>query len=312
MPRKKRLIIAGEVHLIMSRGIDGMVLFRDDDDREKMCSLFGNVFLEGACLCYAWVLMDNHYHLVIRPLNQPLQRLMRRINGSYAKYFNGKYNRRGYVFQDRFKSVSTQEYWYLRELIRYVHLNPLRAGIVKDLQELTGYKWSGHREILRLEKSSWFSCGEVLGRFGKGKDDARKAYVEWLAAGIGVETNGWEVDVPPLTSGVPNGTNDEVKSDASLVRKSILTHRGDIGNNSGLNSDRPDLSTLFEKVCKEHDTNVSFARSRGRLDKRSLVKSTFCKHAVFEYGYTSNDVAEFLGVNASSVCRMIHKEVVNQ
>lgn len=112
----------------MSRGIDGMVLFRDDEGREKMCSLFGKVFTEGTCQCYAWVLMDNHYHLVIRPLNQTLQRLMRRINRSYAKYYNRKYNRRGYVFQDRFKSVSTQEYWYLRELICYVHLNPLRAG----------------------------------------------------------------------------------------------------------------------------------------------------------------------------------------
>lgn len=231
---------------------------------------------------------------------------MRRINGSYAKYFNGKYNRRGYVFQDRFKSVSTQEYWYLRELIRYVHLNPLRAGIVKDMQELVACKWSGHREILGFEKSGWFSCDEVLGKFGKGKVEARKAYVEWLAAGIGVEVNGWEGNTSSVSPGIQNDSNDEFNSEAPLVRKTILTARENFVNNSGLNSDRPELSTLFEIVCKEYDTTVSFARTRGRLDKRSCVRSTFCKKAVFEYRYTSIAIAEFLGVNASSVCRMVH------
>lgn len=284
-----------------------MVLFRDDEDREKTRFLFEKVFIEGVCQCYAWVLMDTHYHLVIRPLNQALQRLMRRINGSYAKYFNGKYNRRGYVFQDRFKSVSTQEYWYLRELIRYVHLNPLRAGIVKNINELTEYQWSGHREILGFEKSGWFSCDEVLGKFGKRKVEARKAYVEWLAAGIGVEVNGWEENETPVSPSIPNDSNDDFSSDASLVRKTILTAREHFVNNSGLNSNRPDLHVLFETVCEEHDTTVSFARTRGRLDKRSFVRSSFCKKAVFDYRYTSIEIAEFLGVNASSICRKVHK-----
>jgi REP element-mobilizing transposase RayT len=300
MPRKRRFINPGEIHHVMSRGLDGMPLFLDDEDREKFIKTTGNIFIDGSCHCYAWVLMDNHYHFVIRPLDHSLQKIMRRINGSYARYFNKKYNRRGYVFQDRFKSVATQEYWYLKELIRYVNLNPLRAGIVKSIDELVKYKWSGHCEIMGLVKGcGWFSAISILERFGKTIAESRLGYMEWLRAGIGSDTNGWMAAENTISD---NAINE------NLLHKEVQKVMQLINSANNLNKNenqKPGLESLFESVCKEQEISVTIARTRGRSDRRSNVKSTFCKKAINEFGYTIASVAQYLGVNSSSVLRRI-------
>jgi REP element-mobilizing transposase RayT len=120
----------------MARGLDRELIFPDNVDRERMLQLVERHFIKFRCACYAWVLMDNHYHFVVRPLEPNLATAMRRINGAYARYFNKRHDRRGYLFGDRYKSLATQELDYLRELIRYVHLNPLRARIVDSIDSL--------------------------------------------------------------------------------------------------------------------------------------------------------------------------------
>ncbi|MBD3316594.1 MAG: transposase, partial [Chitinivibrionales bacterium] len=148
MPTKKRLTIPGAIAHIMGRGIDGQRIFCDDPSRRHFLALLAEGMRRCGYRCYAWALMDNHYHLVVRCGGLPLDSLMRPLLSCYAKYFNRLVGRRGYLYGDRYRSIVSQDQGYLEELIRYVHLNPLRAGIVSDLQELAAYEWCGHGALI--------------------------------------------------------------------------------------------------------------------------------------------------------------------
>ncbi|MBN1982253.1 MAG: transposase [Chitinivibrionales bacterium] len=136
MPRKARITVAGAVHHIMSRSIEGRNIFCDDSDRLVFMNTFGQQLMRSGYLLYAWCLIPNHYHLVVRINNFPVGYFMRLFNGHYALYFRKKIGGHGHLFQDRYKSIVTQDQFYIEESIRYVHLNPLRAGLCKDLDQL--------------------------------------------------------------------------------------------------------------------------------------------------------------------------------
>ena len=184
MPRRPRLFVPGCLHHIMARGLDGMDIFHDDYDRTHFLQLLSINLVKTGMRCYAWVLMTNHYHLVVRSSHIPLSVLMKPLNAQYARFFNKRYKRRGYLFQDRFKSVATQEQLYTEELIRYAHLNPLRAGICKDLAALDTYAWSGHSALMGRIDRPFQDTESVLHRFADNKRDARKTYRNYLEDGL--------------------------------------------------------------------------------------------------------------------------------
>jgi hypothetical protein len=128
--------------------------------------------------------MPNHYHVLVRPADTDLGAVMRRINGAYARYFNKRHGRSGYLFGDRYKSIATQEYFYVRELIRYIHLNPVRGGTVRKLSHLARYLWSGHHDIISGSRFEWYNTDYVLSKFGKTKAASIKAYLKFLAEAL--------------------------------------------------------------------------------------------------------------------------------
>jgi len=154
MPRQARLDAPGLLQHIMARGIERKEIFKDDQDRQSFLERL-SVILEGTqTQCYAWALIPNHFHLLLRTGLTPLSKVMRRLMTGYAVTFNKRHKRSGHLFQNRYKSVVCEEDPYLLELIRYIHLNPLRAGMVKDLKELDKYPWTGHSAILSRRKNS--------------------------------------------------------------------------------------------------------------------------------------------------------------
>jgi len=112
--------------------------------------------------CLAWTLMSNHYHLLVRVGSDPLAKLMAPLLGGYASSYNRRHNRCGYVFQNRYKSILCDADNYLLELVRYIHLNPLRAGIVANLKSLDFYPWTGHAGLMGKKQQVWQSVNEVL------------------------------------------------------------------------------------------------------------------------------------------------------
>ena len=174
MPRQSRIDAPGALHHVIVRGIERKAIFKDNEDRDAFLERVGKVFSESATPCFAWALMTNHVHLLIRTADTPLATLMRRLLTGYAIAFNRRHRRHGQLFQNRYKSILCQEDTYLLELTRYIHLNPLRAGIVKTLAELDSYAYTGHGVLMGHARVKWQDDVKILGRFAKARKTARK------------------------------------------------------------------------------------------------------------------------------------------
>jgi len=136
MPRKLRIDAPGALHHIIVRGIERRRIFKTDADRDNFLSRLGDILTETETACYAWALIPNHFHLLLRTSNVSISTVMKRLLTGYALWFNRKHGRYGHLFQNRYKSILCQEDVYLLELVRYIHLNPLRAKLMPDLKTL--------------------------------------------------------------------------------------------------------------------------------------------------------------------------------
>lgn len=168
MPRNARLDIPGLLQHVIVRGIEKSDIFLDDKDRQSFCDRFSSLLRETNTECLAWSLMSNHFHLLLRPRQVKLGIFMRRLLTGYAITFNLRHQRSGHLFQNRYKSIVCEEEQYLLELVRYIHLNPLRAGLVKDLNQLDSYPWSGHTVLMGNMTFTAQQTEEILARFGRG------------------------------------------------------------------------------------------------------------------------------------------------
>lgn len=184
MPRQARLDAPGVLHHVMGRGIEQRKIFRGDRDREDFVRRLSELAEKEAWLVYAWALMPNHFHLLIRTGKQRLSTNMRVLMSGYAGYFNRRHKRQGHVFQNRYKSIVCEEETYFLELVRYLHLNPLRSKIVPDISKLDDYSYSGHSAIVGNVDRPWQDINDVLGRFSDKRRDAIRLYREFVAAGI--------------------------------------------------------------------------------------------------------------------------------
>ena len=153
MPRQARLDAPGALQHVMARGIERRKIFLDDKDRTSFLERLALILEETQTQCYAWALIPNHFHILLRIGTTPLSTVMRRLMTGYAVTFNIRHRRSGHLFQNRYKSVVCEEDTYLLELTRYIHLNPLRARLVEDLKSLDKYQWAGHSAILGRRKN---------------------------------------------------------------------------------------------------------------------------------------------------------------
>jgi REP element-mobilizing transposase RayT len=184
MPRGPRLDAPGVLHHVMARGLERRPLFRDDRDRTDFLQRLATRAQAGAWTVYAWTLLPNHVHLLVRTGTAPLATTMRALLAGYAGAFNRRHRRTGHLFQNRYKSVVVEAEVYFLELVRYLHLNPLRAGVVPDLAALGRYRWCGHAVLLGRRAAPWQHTSEVLGRFAATRRVARERYRAFVAAGV--------------------------------------------------------------------------------------------------------------------------------
>ena len=155
MRRQARLDAPGTLHHVMMRGIERVDIFSDDKDREHFLSRVGEIGKATETRILAWALMDNHVHMLLLSGSSGLPRFMRRLLTGYAVWFNRRRQRSGHLFQNRYKSIVCEEDGYLLELVRYIHLNPLRRHAVQSLEELDRYPWSGHSAIVGKVQRDW-------------------------------------------------------------------------------------------------------------------------------------------------------------
>jgi REP element-mobilizing transposase RayT len=184
MPRLPRIDAPGVIHHVMIRGIERRDIFQDKSDYADFLERLESLIPQTQTCCYAWVLMTNHAHFLFRSGPSGLPHLMRRLLTGYVVRFNLRHHRHGQLFQNRYKSIVCQEDAYLKDLVRYIHLNPLRAKIVEGLAGLKKYAYSGHRVLLGAGKCSWQDGRYVLKQFGKGTTTARRHYLAFVEAGL--------------------------------------------------------------------------------------------------------------------------------
>ena len=315
MPRLARLDAPGVLHHVMVRGIERRVIFRYDRDRRDFLKRLAVLLPESQTQCYAWVLMKNHVHLLLRSGVTGISQLMRRLLTGYAVYFNLRYRRHGQLFQNRFKSIICQENVYFKELVRYIHLNPVRAKVVEDIQSLAEYPFCGHSVLAGKHKRSWQETDYVLSHFGKTISDARKNYVEYVKSGFNQGRR------PELTGGglirslggwkalkkIRLKGQDRVKSDARILGDSdfvseILQQANEkLDRYYELKSRGYDLSRVEERVMEIFGVEREEIYFRGRRKQQMQARSLLCHWAVNELGISRTEIARCLGMTQPGV-----------
>ena len=182
MARPLRIEYQGAFYHITSRGDRQEEIYQEDGDREAFLSLLGEVCSRFNWIVYAYCLMNNHYHLLIETPNANLARGMRQLNGVYTQRFNRRHAQVGHLFQGRYKAILVQKEPYLLELSRYIVLNPLRAGMVKQLRH---WQWSSYRDVIGERKPpNWLAIKWLLSQFGKNRRQAVETYRQFVREGI--------------------------------------------------------------------------------------------------------------------------------
>ena len=184
MPRLARLDAPGVLHHIIIRGVERRKIFLDNADRDDILDRISNILPEANMACYAWALMSNHAHFLFRTRDVGLSTVMRRLLTGYAVSFNRRHKRHGQLFQNRYKSIICQEDVYLKEVVRYIHLNPLRAKLVADMGQLNKYEYCGHSVLMGNTEQEWQDTRYVLSYFSKQIAAARRRYLSYVEADI--------------------------------------------------------------------------------------------------------------------------------
>jgi putative transposase len=216
MPRHARLDAPGTIHHVIGRGIAGTKVFGTGRDREDFIHRMAERCEAGSLAVYAWALMNTHFHLLLRTGSDTLSSSMRKILTGYVVNFNRRHRRYGHLFQNRFKSIVCEEDPYLLELTRYIHLNPVRAGILKDMGELDVYPWTGHAVIMGKQSHPWQDRDAILAYFGRTETEAKEPYRRFVEEGIAM---GKRTD---LTGGGDGNALEMLKCD----ERKIVTERG--------------------------------------------------------------------------------------
>jgi len=177
-------VTPGALHHIIVRGIERRKVFLDDEDRSNFLDRLGGIIAETGTGCYAWSLMPNHFHLLLKTGRVSIATLMRRLLTGHAGFFNKRHRRTGHLFQNRYKSILCQEDSYLLELVRYIHLNPLRAKLIKDFESLTKYPYSGYSVLMGKVQNDCQDIDWVLRLFDERISSARRRYQEFVRKGM--------------------------------------------------------------------------------------------------------------------------------
>lgn len=189
MARPLRIELAGGLYHVTSRGDRREDIFLDEEDRRTWLEIFGAVCKRSNWACHAWCQMSNHYHIVVETVEGNLSQGMRQLNGVYTQTFNRTHRRVGHVFQGRYRAVMVEKESYLLELMRYVVLNPVRAGMVNDA---ASWPWSSYGAMVgTASRPEWLQTEWVLSQFSRVRSRAVAGYVDFVRAGVGLPSL-WE------------------------------------------------------------------------------------------------------------------------
>lgn len=320
MPRQSRIDAPGALHHIIIRGIERKAIFKDAKDRANFLERLGKILLESSTPCYAWALLNNHVHLLLRTGEIPISVVMRRLLTGYAQQFNRRHRRHGYLFQNRYKSILCQEDPYLLELVRYIHLNPIRAGVVRDLEGLHSYPYSGHAVIMGRQKRLWQDTDYVLGFLGKAVKEARRSYWDFVSNGLSlgrrpdlvggglIRSHGGWANLKALRSRGLRLMGDERILGSSDFVENILRESGEAYEKKtrsevmGLS-----LENLLDAVTDHFEVEKTMLKSESRKRKIARARSIVCALAADYLIISGRELAQHLNLCPSAVSKLTNR-----
>lgn len=302
MPRTARIDITGLLQHVIVRGIERRDIFLDDDDRRLFMERLSKLLVETGTECLAWALMSNHFHLLLCPRESKLSVFMRRLLTGYAIVFNLQHKRSGHLFQNRYKSIVCQEDAYLLELVRYIHLNPLRAGLVKTIDELDNYPWSGHAVLMGRWGLQGQKADDVLVMFGRKKSSARQKYRDFVIDGI---KNGRRDELVGgglrRSRGVSHSGDGEAYDERILGSGEFVEGLWRVGQPREISRAKMSLDGIIQGTAELVGIKAELLRQRNRTKECAAAKAVICYLAVREGGFSGVEVAKSLNLTRSGV-----------
>ncbi len=314
MPRKARIDAPGALHYIIIRGIERRHIFSDDQDRDHFVERLGDIVTETKTFCFGWALIPNHAHILLRTGETALATVMRRLLTGYAVSYNRRHRRHGHLFQNRYKSILCQEDIYLLELVRYIHLNPLRAQIVKSTAEIDKYPYSGHSALMGIEPREFQDTDYVLRLFGEKVPAARKAYRAYVEKGIAQgrrpelvggglirSAGGWSV-VKAMHRAKDHMKSDErILGDGEFAQSVLDEARERLEERYQLKAQGYDLDKVTIRVSSELGIDPEQVWRPGKHPITVKARSLLCYWAVRKLGFSATELSKKLGVSQPSV-----------
>jgi len=320
MPRQARLDRSGTLHHVIVRGIEKRKIVDDSTDRKDFIFRMGRIAADTGTGIYAWSLMPNHAHILLKSSSFGLSGYMRRLLTGYALYYNRRHRRYGHLFQNRYKSIICEEDIYFKELVRYIHLNPLRAKLVKSFSELDRYGWCGHSVVVGRQKNDWQDCDYVLRWFGKTAGAARRIYRMFIQKGIDQgrrpelvggglirSMGGWSQVKSSRLLGMRERSDERILGSGEFVDHLLKSVDKKVKHQFVRHDRMKKIDQFIEKICKQEGINIKELKSGSRRGSISKARSKLAIGLVEEFGISFAETARQLGVSTSAISKIISR-----
>ena len=320
MPRKSRIDSPGVLHHVIGRGINRQKIFSDNTDYNNFIQRLGDLLSESKTSCYAWALIPNHFHLLLRTGQTPLPTVMQRLLTGYAVSYNRRHRRTGHLFQNRYKSILCQEDIYLLELVRYIHLNPLRVKVVPDYKSLSRFPFCGHGVILGRRKHDWQDSQFVLRLFGSKEGTARRSYREFVGRGIkqgrrpdltggGLlrSHGGWDGVKALRAAGEYQKGDERILGDGDFVSDVLAQAEEKFEQKYLMRIKGYSLKKLAERVAEIMEMNAEEIFDSVRDRKRIRARSILCYWATEMLGISQVKLSQIFNQTQSTISHAVRR-----
>jgi len=294
VPRRRRILIEGGLYHVYNRFARGESVFADPEEAIAFVELLRDVKQRDALTILAWAVLSNHFHLAVRTSAIPLSRTMKHLQGTYSRTFNRRWRRSGPSWQSRYQARLVEDQQYLDQVIIYIHLNPVRAGLVDDS---ANYQLCGHRELLGKVRSPLADVDDALICFGDTVRRARQAYRQRIRAALG----------------------DDADSDSSVggfrlmdMYDRDLEGRGgafvdEQGRSTGLERPRLEAAEFLTLACESLETEMEFLASTRRDRTRAQLRVLVATVGIERWGQRSGALAPLLRKHPDAVSRWVRE-----
>jgi REP element-mobilizing transposase RayT len=320
MPRQARIDSPGALQHIIARGIEGRKIFQRKTDYADFLKRLGKILNETRTRCLAFAMIPNHFHLLLKTGKAPISNVKLRLLTGYAVSFNRRHRRRGHLFQNRYKSILCQEDAYLLELVRYIHLNPLRAKLVKNMKALDKYPYSGHGVVMGNYSNDWQDTGSVLRLFADKTLLARRRYRSFVQKGIARgkrpdliggglvrSSGGWASVKAMRQTKIYQKADERILGNGDFVKEVLAVANERLERKYALAAKGVGLDYAAQRVAQLMHMDVSELFKPGKQRQRVKARSVLCYWAARELEINMIELCRQLKLSAAAVSLSVQR-----